>query len=373
MVLTLPNPYVGFLNLTTVGILPRHTLESIDPATLRVNNFNQQPIGTGPFKVKAFEPGNTATLVANPGYFRGRPKLDGVTLRFYSTPDLTTAAYSKRQVQAVARIDSTKIEETSKLKQLHLITYRTTEQTDLFFKTTRDPLKDKAVRQALTLATNRQKIIGDVLGNYVQPSFEPLLAGQIGYNAKYSQPRYNLAKAKQLLGGKKFKLELVTLDNDRLIAVANAVKQQWQQAGVDVTVKAVGLEDLIQSHIKPRDYQVLLYGITIGVDSDVYPYWHSSQINDPGLNLSQYQSTTADDALEVERIITDPDVRAGKYKTFLQTFVDDEPGVMLYTDNYYYAVSDDVKGVKPGTLSVPADRFYGIENWTVRTKPTILK
>ncbi len=387
VVFTLPNPYVGFVYLTTVGILPRHLLESIDPSTLRVINFNQSPIGTGPFKVKSFTPGSTAVMEANPNYFRGRPKLDGFELRFFKSADQALEAFTKRQVNAVSRLEFSQTDQAAKIKGLKLLRYRTTEETNLFLRTPVAPLDDKQVRQALVLATDRRAIVSGTLGNLVRPLSAPLLPGQLGYSGRFAQPRYNLAKAQSLLeaagwktdgGGRRkngqlLQLEILTLSEPRLVAVAREVKKQWQSAGIMVNVKSVGIEELIQSHIKPRQYQVLLYGIEVGVDPDVYPYWHSSQIHDPGLNLSQYKSSAADAALEVGRIVNDPDVRAGKYQAFLAAFKADAPAVILYGDDYYYGVSDDVNGVQPGILSQPADRFYGVENWTVRTRPSVIR
>lgn len=387
IVFTLPNPYVGFTHLTTVGILPRHLLESINPSSLRIVNFNQKPIGTGPFKIKSFVPGETAIFDANPAYFRGKPKLEGFMMRFYQSDAEAIEAFAKRQVNAVGRVAAVRFEQADKIEDLEFLRYRTTEQTNLFFKTTSQVLKDKSVRQALALATDRQAIVEGPLGGLAHQLFAPILPGQLGYTGKLTQPRKNTDRAKKLLdesgwglqggvrkkGEQPLSLKLVTLNDPRLDKVAEELRKQWQEIGVQLEIHLVNLDELIQSHIKPRQYDVLLYGITIGPDPDVYPYWHSSQVNDPGLNLSQYKSAAADAALEVGRITTDPDVRAGKYQAFLQAFKTDTPAVVLYAEDYFYGVGPTVLGQTPGILSQPADRFYGVENWTVKTRPTILK
>lgn len=383
----LPNPYVGFIHLTTVGILPRHLLESINPSTLRIHSFNQQPVGTGPFKVSKFLPGKRVVMDSNPNYFRGRPKLDGFTLRLFKSDSEAIEAFAKKQVNAVAEIDTEHLQPASKIKDLKLLRYSTTEQVNLFLKTTSPVLADRSVREAIVLSTNRRDLVARAMDNFARPLSSPILPGQLGYAGKFNQPRANYAKAAKLLegagwkksgdirkkGDQELKLNLVTLDDPLFTKTAAEIKRQWQAVGISLEVKSVDLNELIQSHIKPRQYDILLFGITIGADPDVYPYWHSSQRNDPGLNLSQYKSSVADAALEVARITVDKDIRAGKYQTFLQVFQSDAPAVILFGKDYSYGVHSDVLGQVPGQLVDPSDRFYSVENWTVKARRSILK
>ncbi len=81
-----------------------------------------------------------------------------------------------------------------------------------------------------------------------------------------------------------------------------------------------------------RSYDALLYGISIGVDPDVFVYWHTSQ-NDPRsnrLNFSEYSSKAADEGLESGRTRTDAGLRTIKYRPFLQAWQRDLPALGLY-------------------------------------------
>jgi peptide/nickel transport system substrate-binding protein len=114
---------------------------------------------------------------------------------------------------------------------------------------------------------------------------------------------------------------------------------------------------------------MLLYGVNIGPDPDVYSYWHTSQAKDPGVNLSGYSSNDADRALEAGRIKTDEQVRQGKYDAFLAAWNPDAPAAVLYQSAYVYAARDEVAGIRNAMrLVVPGDRFYGVEKWTVRQR-----
>src|SRR6185503_18107622 len=106
--------------------------------------------------------------------------------------------------------------------------------------------------------------------------------------------------------------------------------------------------------MRPRNFQLLLYGVNLGSDPDVYSFWHSSQAKDPGVNLSQYNDPDADRA------------REGKYDAFLKAWDADAPAAVLYETGFTYATSSDVEGIMAHRLVDPSDRFYGVERWTVR-------
>jgi peptide/nickel transport system substrate-binding protein len=202
---------------------------------------------------------------------------------------------------------------------------------------------------------------------------QPLLPGQIGYTTKYalaSEPAAAAKKALEQAGvGKTPQFTLVTLDNDELKDAAAEIKRQYAAIGVTVKVNLVSLDSLQQSYMRPRNFQMLLFGINVGADPDVYTYWHSSQAKDPGVNLSGYSSDAADVALEAGRIKADSDIRRAKYDAFLKAWDDDAPAVVLYQSIYRYAVRDTVSGPQPGRLGVASDRFWRVERWTVLRRP----
>ena len=79
---------------------------------------------------------------------------------------------------------------------------------------------------------------------------------------------------------------MTTVNQPQLIKTANLLKDYWKKIGVEVDVKSIEISDL-KAIIKTRDFDALLYGEALGFEPDLYPFWHSSQVNDPGLNLSQ--------------------------------------------------------------------------------------
>jgi peptide/nickel transport system substrate-binding protein len=375
IVITIPQPLASFLDSTTLGIVPRHRLENVEPSLLREADFNQAPVGTGPFKMKTFAPSAREVLLsANPGYHFGRPKLDEFMFRFYDTPDETLRAYAAHQVSSPGRIRPDSAADAETLSGLSQYSYTLPEVETLFFSTTDARLKDLKLRQILTRSLDRQAILEEAAAGQGVVVTQPLLPGQIGYTAKYTLEPLTPGQAKKALfdGGYKpedLRFKLVTLQGGELERAAREIKRQWQEIGVEIEVVTADRNDLQQSYMRPRNFQMLLYGVNIGPDPDVYSYWHTSQAKDPGVNLSGYSSNDADRALEAGRIKTDEQIRQGKYDAFLKAWNTDAPAAVLYQSAYVYAARDEVSGIRNAMrLVVPADRFYGVEKWTVRQR-----
>jgi ABC-type transport system substrate-binding protein len=146
--------------------------------------------------------------------------------------------------------------------------------------------------------------------------------------------------------------------------------------GVKAQVSYFGRDELQGSVIANHDYDVLLYGISIGVDPDIYAYWDSSQasITSQGhLNLSEYKSAAADQAVEGGRTRADEAIRAVKYKTFLTQWVKDLPAMPLYQPNNLYITRGQVFNYERKSANAPADMYYGVNDWMVRQKRQDIK
>ncbi len=381
----LPTPLASFLDSTTLAIVPRHQLEGVEPSQLREAKFNREPIGTGPFKLKTFAPSaREVALSANNNYYGGRPKIDEIIFRLYDSSVAALQAYAQHQVLSPGRVLPEQLDRRSKLAGLVDYNFLLPTETVLFFNTTDRVLADQELRTLLARLLNREQILNQATGGQGLPVSQPLLPGMLGYTAKYAAAPLDPAAARQALdhagwrltaggdvrqkNGRSLRLRLVTAGGGELERAADAIKQQWGRLGIEVEVVTTDLTNLQQTYMRPRNFQLLLFGLNLGADPDIYPFWHSSQTKDPGVNLSGYVSAEADKALEAARLKVDPLVRVGKYEAFLQLWNADAPAVVLYGSSYQYAVSDDVAGIAAGRLVTPADRFYHIERWTVRRR-----
>ncbi len=100
-----------------------------------------------------------------------------------------------------------------------------------------------------------------------------------------------------------------------------------------------------------------------GREFDLFAFWHSSQRNDPGLNVALYANSTADKILEQLRETGDDTKRADLYNQFLVQINHDIPAVFLYAPDFVYSIPKDIVGVDLGFIEAPSDRFLGIPTW----------
>jgi len=257
-----------------------------------------------------------------------------------------------------------------------------TGQVLIFFKTSQEILSDVKVRQALVKASDTNAIIRG-LDHPVIASRSPLLSSHVGYDKNIVQFPTNVDEANALLDsagwvrredGLRYKdnrslnFSLFAQNTTEYTYVTQALQKQWRTVGVDVQVSWQPDTEL-QNTVARHDYDSLLYGISLGVDPDVFPYWHSSQA-DPlaanRLNLSEYKSTTADKSLEAGRTRADSALRAIKYRPFLEAWRNDAPGLALYQPRFLYIARAPLAGFEPRMLNNATDRFENVENWMIR-------
>lgn len=160
---------------------------------------------------------------------------------------------------------------------------------------------------------------------------------------------------------------ITTADQPQLVAAANIIKQQLEAAGVQVNINPVSSKDL-KAIIKARNYEALLYGEALGSEPDLYPFWHSSQKIDPGLNLSAYENKEVDKLLKEARETQDLAAKGQKLEKLQNLVLQDAPAIFLYNPNFMYWVWDSVQGVDTTKIIDPAKRFSNVTNWFVKTK-----
>lgn len=293
---TLSNPLASFPYSLTNGIIPKHKLEAVPMGDMRSAAFNtNQPVGAGPFKWQNLSvSGVTSTreeriiLEANNNYYRGAPKLDTFIVRTFRTQDQMIAHYNKHELNAMIGLDS---DPQNITEQAQPYSFPQTAAMMTFFKTTGGILGDKTVRQALVRGANTKAIRED-LPFSAKAIDEPLLRGQLGYDATLAQFSYDPAAAQKQLNdagwiaaspgairekaGQKLEFTLYAESSGEAARVTQELQKQWRAIGANVKVELQSGSEF-QVTLSNHSYDALLRGISIGNDPDVFVYWHSSQ------------------------------------------------------------------------------------------------
>lgn len=388
----LPNPLSDFPYSMINGIVPAHLLKDIPPEQLRSAPYNTAPVGSGPFEWKFIEViGNNPddrqqriSLSSFKNYGGGEPKLDGFNLITFSDDQRMLKAFKSKQITAMSGLENVP-EDLKADKNIQVYVTPLTASVMVFFNNSRAILNDASVRRALITGTDRSQL-SSLFDEPVQLVDSPLLKNQLGYDRTLVQPGYNSEEAAQLLDkagwvlgsdGIRYKDKqaltfiMSAQDSPNYTKTAQFLQRQWKKIGVKVQVQYYGREDLQSSVVSNHDYDALLYAINIGVDPDVFAYWSSSQasITSQGrLNLSEYKSAVADQAVEAGRTRSDPAIRTVKYKAFLTQWIKDLPAMGLYQSNYIYISRGPVFNYERKAANAGADRFFNVNDWMVRQK-----
>lgn len=388
---TLQSVYAAFEHLLTFPIVPKHILGSINPANIRESSFSNKPVGSGPFKLNFVQDVDINTqrkvvfLLRNTGYYGGQAKLAKFQLHVYNSAESIAGALTLNEVNAVADLspaDLTKINSKKFIKvsnPIHSGAYT-------ILNTTGFLLKDLAIRQALRLATNTPEI-RDRLG-VNSPALDLPLTNSHLTGDLPTAPAYDLASAGRILDengwvmnsvgirikdGRELKLAVIVMKDNELEKVLDILVGQWRKAGIAIESRVVDPDDasqnVVQSILQPRNYDVFLYRINIGADPDVFAYWHSSQATANGSNYSNYSNQVSDDALSSARIRVEANLRNAKYLTFVRQWLADVPAIGLYQSTAQYVRIGDVKPFDPKNVLVsPIDRYSDVLDWSVGTR-----
>lgn len=384
---TLPGVYAAFPHaLRFLPILPEHLLRDIEPAQLRENTFSSKPVGSGPFSLKLLQEVDEANgrkvvhLARNEAFYGGAPKLSRIQLHVYKDADAIKRALATSEVNAAT--DVPVLTAASVNTQRYIVENRPVNSgVYALFNTLSGALKDQKVRQALQAGTDT-KAVRTAISSHLPALHLPVIDSQLTGDVP-AAPAYDQARAAKLLdqagwklddgvrkkAGKALTLSIVTTKNPDFEKALEVLSGQWRALGITITTNIVDPDDpsqnVAQNILQPRQYDVLLYQLTVGGDPDVYAYWHSSQIVD-GFNFSNYKNAIADDALASARTRTEENLRNAKYLTFAKQWLRDAPAIGLYQATMQYIHTDGVHTIPMTTKLVSsADRYDSVLHWTV--------
>jgi peptide/nickel transport system substrate-binding protein len=403
----LKQPYTPFLDNAILGILPKHIWENISDDQFIFSNYNVQPVGDGPYRVlnitkDANGVPQSYTLVPSSHYSGTKPYISKIVLDFYPDESHAFSALEAREIDSLVGLDpndAAALASTS--ASVHILTQAVPRLFGIFFNQNQNPVfADKAVRQALSLAVDRQAIVKSVLNGYGIPIDSPVPQGILAiYSSTLSTPdrgrghafdsglstSSNITLATSTLEKDGWKLgtdgiyvktvnkkvqtlafSITTANSSDLVVAANMIAAEWRSIGAKVTVKVLEYSDL-QNVISARSYDSLLFGQYVGTGFDLYAFWHSSQRNAPGLNISEYVNSSADKALSDARASTSSIAQMADLSTFQTIFSQDVPAVFLYSPDLIYVIGDKLNGVNIGSVRTPSDRWNGVSSWYIDT------
>ncbi len=269
------------------------------------------------------------------------------------TPSVTTTPYDRAGANKILDVA---------WKPISIEEYRTMRR-DAFLKEWESEYQTTLAQTSTTTTGTPTVVTADVNSSTFRQTALAQFEDQLTQELRESQTFYRKNSKNDVL-----QLTLVTVDTKEYRQAAQVIAGLWQEIGVKTVVQLVAAKDIPRTVLKNRSYDVLLYGAIIGSDPDQYPFWHSSQVQFPGLNLSGYVNKDIDAILQKIRETTDASKLEELYTQFQEKLLADRPAIFLYTPTYTYATAHKLQGITATRIFHPADRFANVTEWYLKTK-----
>jgi peptide/nickel transport system substrate-binding protein len=405
----LTTPVGGFLAATTQPLLPAHLLADVPHADIATSEFARAPVGSGPYglteldhakavlvpatkllppvetqaPVIAASPDSLATPIPSPSSPGLTPFIERIELSFFDDDAAAAEAIENGSVDAVAGLAPEQASTVSATPGIDRIRYPTTTLSTVLLnlRPNHPELRDIRVRKALLSAIDRQALVRDTLGGdgsvadaLVPPTswaYDGEAAGVVPYDQAAAEKLLRDAGWAKVQGawrapGKKepYELQLLSVPataNPRLASIATAVRDAWTKLGFKVSLVEKPAAELA-ADLRGGTFTASVLDIMMGLEPDLYPLLASSQVRNPGSNLSGFQDPKLDQLLEDARKPAAQPDRVAAWKALLAGIGARMPMLPLAWGEESMFV-DGVEGITPTLIGDTGDRYWDVLAW----------
>ena len=354
--ITLAYPFPAFLDALMMGMLPAHLLQN---ENLNTSKFNQKPIGTGAFKFKAWKRGQYLSLEANENYHLGKVQSPKLILRHINNPDISAIELKNGSID-VGLVGFETVESFKNDDKFNVLIEKSADYRALMYNFNNPIFKEKAVREALNYAVDKEMIVQRLLHSLGKIATQPI---QNSWASPKSDTKstYNPQKASEILtkagwqknakgvfekGGKELKFDIYTMSNDPLrVALVKLLSSEFAKIGVKTQVFAKPSGSFDYSKVDS-----FLIGFGTPYDPDLHTYRIFESTQDKVWNFGHYKNAKVDESLKAARSTLDEKKRKAHYKDFVAAIEQDPPFLFLVYLDFPLVYSKDVKGIKPQIL-----------------------
>jgi peptide/nickel transport system substrate-binding protein len=362
-------PYFKALESWMMPILPQHILQN--EKDLMTSKFNFAPVGSGDYMIKKIEASQDIELFANPRYFIHSPRIDKVVYRFL--PDSSTQFLmlktGKLDIGGLTPLQLEKQLDSDFKKRYQIIEKPDNSYTYLGFNLQNPKFQNPKVREALSLAINRQELVDIIFLGHARVCTGPFLPDSFAFNPDVKIPLQDIKRAKQLLieagysDKNPLKFEIATNSNNRLrMYAAEIIQQQLLKIGVETKIKGMEWQAFLNTVVTPGKFETVLLGWGLSVMPDAFTIWHGSQVGKKGgFNFISYKNPKVDDLIEKAEKTVDKKILARYFREIYAQIASDKPVLFLYIPNSIQAVNKNIQNIEPGITGIMHNRIDWIK------------
>jgi peptide/nickel transport system substrate-binding protein len=348
-------------SFTQIPIVPEHVVSAIPPADFTKSKFVTERWypGTGPFILKEFKGDESIEFVANPKYFRGAPKIDGI--RDTKIPDANTRllALEKGEIDIAVGLPATELERIKKITGVQIVYLDPVVANHMFInyhngaKEADKPeqpkfkaMRDARFRQALVYALDIPNLIkvADPTGNTDEwhCAISPSVGDQCTKDlANYS---YNPDKAKALLKeagwDSSWELDFVSLGTPP--AFYEIVQALWAKVGVKATIRPIEFANFVAEFYGQGKFDIMISGQGRYIPLDHLNYLRCGMEYPKSYNSTQYCNKEVEALLEKALASPDPAVQKPLIQQVTKILDTDLPTYSLWITKSFQAMGGKV-------------------------------
>jgi peptide/nickel transport system substrate-binding protein len=312
----------------------------------RADKLATEPVGTGPFRLVEFKPGERTRMVKFADYWdKPRPYLDELWQVNMPQPATQVASLTGGEIQLMFEVPVAFIGTLEKARGVSIPSVKSTSFQPVVMSTERKPFDDNRVRSALKLLLDREAIIkaiwqgrATVADDHPVPEISP-------FYVALPQRTRDVARAKQLLADagypQGFGAEIWT-SNERvgMQELAVAIQQMVAEAAIKLEVKTVPWSVFNSNVYKKEGLYINNWFGRATIDETLYPYFHSTG----SWNEGKYSNPKLDKLLEEGRSSVDVGKRKEMYAEAQKVISDEGHYAVVYHTQYTSAMRVNVKG-----------------------------
>jgi len=314
--------------------------------------FNDKPVGTGPFKMTGYKRDQEVVLEKNEDYWKeGLPKLDKVTFKIIPEASTRLAELQTGKIDIMKRVEVAQTKTVKDTNFLKLEEVGTPTVFSLRFDTANAPLDKKEVRQAINYAINKDEIIEEILGGYGIPISTYQSELSFGNNPDLKPYAYDPEKAKEMLKAagvaEGTELDVFIPGNDgNFKEITQAVAFYLEEVGLKMNINSVDnttlISDLIPNGKAGHMYRQGWGGWTLDFDNTAYLMYHEGEQWNPS-----FKDEKVEELLAAQRATVDQDERHKIFMELTTLLYDLAPEVNLYQAVDLYAVNERLENFQP--------------------------
>jgi peptide/nickel transport system substrate-binding protein len=369
------------MSSTTYGVIPKHLLAGLQ--NVNHADYNNKPVGTGPFMVAEYDQGNFIKFVANPHYWRGPPKLKEIDYRFIGNDNTAITLLKTHDIDFYYRADAAIAPDLRGIPGTRIVISPFTRFTDIGFNAGNPILADLDVRKALAYGTDRGELIAKVTHGVSMPADSDQPPYSWAYYGGVTRYPYDPHRAEALLAragwspalngirqkdGQPLHLVLVSYTGSAVVEATEAVIQrQWRDLGVDVEIKnfpsnilyAVKSEGGVEQNER---FDVAVEQWANGIDPDDSVLFNCDLAPPNGWNIYHFCSPALDSAERAALTHYDEAERKPYYATAQRILTDQLPILVLWFERDQHVINTDFRNFKPAHASTP---FWNTWEWEI--------